>query len=333
MPDVTAASSPATEIPSLGSSLTPEIKAAWDKGEHPTPKAESAPAPESATSAQEGEAVESETAPESETGKPVQETKPKGAEHRKPKPTAEERIAQLEQTIEKIRKGAGLETKTQAEPSPAKPEPKPQPQYTRPKPTTDDKDEKGNPKYSTYEDYVEDLADWKAEQRIAQQERERVAREQAREFKSKVSEAKGRYENFDEVVQPALTAIVSDEAIPQVVKVMLNDSEVLPDLLFTIGSKPEELASFVKMAKQNTGKALRYIALTESLIQEELAAPKAPPKVEKPAEPVTKAPKPPSEVGGRGTAPADTEEEAVKANDYRKASAAWNRRLLASMKS
>lgn len=289
------------------------------------------PKREEAAPSSEAQAAETSPAPEAENKQ--QEKKP--AE--KPKPTAEDRIAQLEATIEKIRKGAGIEKTQKAESSPAKVEqPIQQPQFTRPKPTADDKNKDGSPKFQTYEDFVEDLADWKAEQRWAAQQREQAQQAQARELNAKVAEARSRYENFDEILQPTIDAIVGDTDVAGVVKQMLNDSDILPDLIFTIGSSKEELASFVKMAKENPGKALRYIALTESLINEELEG-KAKPKggdkpKETPAKPQTAAPKPPSEVGGRAASLGDALESAAKAGDFRNFKAEANRRYLAKLK-
>lgn len=253
--------------------------------------------------------TETEIDGESETPKTEQEKA-----ERKPKPTAEERIAQLESTIEKIRKGAGLE-KTQAESSPAKSEPAAQqPPPTRPKPTADDTNQDGTPKFSTYEDFVEDLADWKAEQREVKTKREQQQEAQVKSFNAKVEEARGRYENFDDVMQPAVDAIVNDAKVSPVVKQMLDDSDVLPDLMFTIGSDPAELAKFVKMAKENPGKAIRHIALTESLIAKELEGKSA--GEVPPAKPKTQAPKPPSPVGGASSRAFDVSDESLSAEEW-----------------
>jgi hypothetical protein len=306
--------------------LTSDQRAEFRKtGELPTPKTEdAAPSPEAEPKA--------ETVPASEAEKTQQE-KPAKAE--KPKQTAEDRIAQLEATIEKIRKGAGLKEAQKVEPPATKVEQVEQ-QFTRPKPTPEDKNPDGTPKFSVYEDYIEDLADWKSEQREAKRDKEQAQQAQTRELNAKVESARSRYENFDDVLQPTVDAIVGDAAISPVVKHMLNDSEVLPDLIFTIGSSEKELASFVKMAKENPGKALRYIALTESLIAEELegkAKPTSEAKPEPPAKPQTAAPKPPSEVGGRAASPGDALESAAKANDFRAFKAEANRRAIAKLKS
>ena len=265
--------------------------------------------------------------PEGESDPPKQQETPKA--ETKPKPTAEERIAQLEATIEKIRKGSGKET-PKAESSPAEPKPVQQHPPTRPKPTAEDKKEDGSSKFDTYEDFVEDLSDWKAEQRDVQRERDTAQQVQAKSFNDKLESARTRYPNFDDVMKPTVDAIVGDNAVSPVVKQMLDDSEVLPDLIFTIGSSESDLANFLKMAKDNPGKALRYIALTESLIADELAGTK--PADEAPVRQKTQVPKPPSEAGGRAATPPDALEAAAKAGDFRAYKAESLRRDLARLK-
>lgn len=302
----------------------------------PKPKGEEA----AASSASEAEQAEISTATEADNKQET--TKPK-ADQSKPHLTAKERISQLESTIEKIRKEAGIEKTPKTESSPVHVEP-PQPKtveqapaapLTRPKPTPEGNGPDGKP-YGKYEDYIEDLADWKAEQRWATAQREQAQKQQTRELVARVEAAKARYGNLDEVMYPTLNAIAGDQGISPVVKAMFNDSDVLPDLLFTIGSKAEELASFVKMAKENPGKAIRYISLTESLIHDELSSQKAEKTAkatEPPAKPQTNAPKPPAEVGGRASAPGDELESAAKAGDFRSFKAEANRRYLAQLKS
>lgn len=180
---------------------------------------------------------------------------------------AEKRIKEL--LAENKRLKAESETAKTPKPEPSS-ESKPQlvPQ-TRPKPTPEDKNDDGTPKYKSYEDYVEELADWKAEQRMAVAERERSARDQQRALQAEVEKARGRYDNLDEVMLPALKTITEAQVAPVIMQ-MLDDSEVLPDLLYTLGSDADDLAAFLKMAKSNPGKAIRYLAVTENLIQEEL---------------------------------------------------------------
>ena len=303
-------------------------------GKTPETQPKAAPAP-----AKQSSEAPAESAAASEAAKQQENTEA----HRqaKPKQTAEERIAQLEATIEKIRKGAGIDrTQQHADSSTANPEPKPkpveapQPIYTRPKPKPEGMNQDGKP-YESYEEYVEDLADWSGEQKLAKWQRDQQQQAMAKELNAKIAEAKTRYPNYDEVIEPAVDAILGDKDVVGVVKAMLNESEILPDLMFTIGSKPEDLAHFVKMAKNDPGKALRYIALTESLIREELEGKTAPPAdkvVTPPAKPQTQAPKPPAEVGGRGNTPPDALVAAAQANDFRSFKAELNRRSLARLK-
>lgn len=300
---------------------TAEQRADYRKtGEMPTPPKKT----EEAAPSSEAKPAEISPAPEAE----IKQEKPAKVE--KPKPTAEERIAQLEATIEKIRKGAGIEqrqeTKPQEQPKPIEPQP------TRTKPTAEDKEKDGTPKYKTYEDFVEDLADWKAEQRQAAWERSQQERAQRQELDTKVADAKQRYGEsaFDEVIKPTTEAIVGDRAIPDIVKARLSRSNVMVDLIFTIGGDAKELATFQNLAKTDPFGAIDYIVLTESLIRDELAGKQKsdPP----PAKPQTQAPKPPAEVGGRAATPGDALESAVKAGDYRTYAAEANRRALARLK-
>lgn len=214
--------------------------------------------------------------------------------------------------------------------------PKPQPAQTQSaqqEPTPEDKNADGTLKFKTYEEYTKALARWEVRQELAQQQREQQLEAQQRDLKSKVDAAKSRYPDFDQVVIPATNAFVSDQSISPVVKQMVGESEVMTDLLYTIASNAEEMSKFTEMARTNPGKALRYIAITESLIQNELEGkPQTTAPTTAPVKPQTSAPKPPSEVGGRSSTPADAMEEALRSNNYRAFSAESTRRALARLK-
>lgn len=224
---------------------------------------------------------------------------------------------------------ADLETRKPSEP---KPEPKAEvaPPPTRPKPTVDEKNPDGTPKYKEYEDYIEELADWKAEQREVKAKREAEQSDQAKKTLAKVDEAKSRYENFTEVVKPFVDAL-ADPKIPGVVRAMVDDSEVFADLAFVLAGDDK----FLDMAKTQPGKAIRFIALTESLIAEELAGKPKPADEEAPVKPKTQAPRPPSEAGGRAAAPPDPEAAAIAASGGKltaSVKAEFTRRALAKLK-
>ena len=108
------------------------------------PKADSAPAKESS------EPEKAEAAPDPESGKHTQEP-------RKAKAGAEERIKELLAENKRLKAEREAKTEVKAESSPA-PQPV-QPQFTRPKPTADDKNPDGSPKYKTLEELFEDVAD------------------------------------------------------------------------------------------------------------------------------------------------------------------------------
>lgn len=325
-----AASTPAIEVDrGMMVTMTPdqrtEFRRTGDLPKPPEPPKEEEPAP-SPTETSSEETPNSEPTGEEPAGEPEPPKKPQ--EDRR-KPGAEKRIGELTSEVKRLKQE--LETLKKPAPEP-KEQPKPDPQHTRAKPTADDRDKDGNPKFKTYEDFVEDLADWKAEQRWAASQREQQQQAQQRELNARITEAKQRYgEKFDEVLAPTINTILTNKDVSPVVRTMLNESEVLPDLLFTLGSDDGELASFMQMATGEPGKALRYIALTESLIREELAAKNAP-KKDPPAKPQTSAPKPPAEVGGRAATPNDALEAAAKAGDFRSYKAEANRRELARLR-
>ena len=288
-----SSTAPAVETVELPNSGTPEYAEWRVTGEVSKPKAVSAPAPK----VDEGEAT----------------TPPKQQESKR-RPDAEARIKELAAETKRLK----AELESARNPKTAEMQPKPVQQTSTQEPTPEDKNADGTPKFKTYEEYTKALARWEIKQELAEQERERSQRTQSEEVSKKVKEAEARYPNFKEIAVPTVNAIVKDQAVPAVVKQMLNDSDIWTDLIFTLGSDQKELGAFVEMAKSNPGKAIRYIALTENLIAEELdkgAIPTGRTADGKfaPIEPVDapakrgseSAPEPPLEVGNRGSGTMD----------------------------
>jgi hypothetical protein len=277
--------------------------------------AESAPAEE----IPEGEEPESE--PESEPDEP-QETRGKKGK------TAEDRIAQLEATIEKIKRGARLERKTEV--APVTQQQAPPQNYGewrkdfKPSQWIEDFGKK-NPEAS-YEDATAAMADFLGDVRDQFRSIEQVRQSQAKELNDKVADARARYgEQFDEVLQPTVNAIVNDAQIPAAIKQRINRSDVLPDLMFTIGGDTDELIKFVQMAKADPDAARDHIVLLEHFIKAELAKPaEETPRGDDgkfktaapPAKPKTSAPKPPSPVSGVSTGAFDVSDESLSPEEW-----------------
>lgn len=223
------------------------------------------------------------------------------------------------------------------------------------KPLDSDEFFKANPK-ATYEDFVRAAArqeaKWEVKQELAA-DRARVATESAqKDLSSRVEEAKKRYPDFEQRIQPAVQAITNDQQIPFAVKAVMNDSPVFVDLMYVL-AEPAALADLVQTAKTNPAAAIRKIVLTEQLVQAELAKANGKDKAADAAgddktrdasgkfvssdgkkdaasEPKPRAPKPLSEVGGRGTTPDDALKTAAAANDFRAFEAEEWRRQKAS---
>ena len=301
----TAVTESSTAIPEMEASrgplvnLTPEQRKEFRITGN-LPKADSAPAAPAKT--------------EGESGTPKQQEKPKNEP--KPKQTADERIAQLtaevaakQATIDKIREGSEKKTPKADTSAPAKPETVSQ----SAKPTPEDKKEDGSPKFETHEDYVEALTEWKMDQREAKKALDAAQEAHNKELNDKVEDARSRYGDIDALIQSAANEIYQDPKISPVIKQMIGDSGLIVDLIYTLGNDKAEFAKFTQMAKDNPGKAIRYVALTESLIAQELEAKAKPTEVsEPPAKPRTQAPKPPVEAGGRAATPPDPLQTALE---------------------
>lgn len=257
--------------------------------------------------------VEATEEPEPE-GEPEETKKPQESRR---KPDAEQRIKQLNDEAKRLK--AELDA-LKAPKTEAKPQTQP-----NTKPSPEDKIADGTPRFKTYEDYVEALSEWKADQRWESHKREQAQQAQQKELDSKVSAAKQRYgDSVDDILIPTVNRIVDDKALSPAVKQMLNESDILPDLLFTLGSDEKEFASFLQKAKTNPGWALRYVALMESGIREELASGGEKDRDDKgqftskesPVKPKTGAPKPPSPVGGGSSGAFDVSDESLSAEEW-----------------
>lgn len=270
----------------------------------PAEEAESAPA-----DAPEETADESETEPDPEPDE-AQEPPHKVSPAEKRIKQLLARVKELERQTETVAKpDAKSDSSTASAAAPA----------TRTKPSVEAKDDKGNPKYATYEDYVEDLADWKAEQQVAKYKAEQEQNQALNALKAKLDQARERYEDADSIIFPAAKTI-HDAQIPMAVKEVFSQSEYFPDLCYVVGSDPEELAKFVSLAQSNPRAALAKVFEYERGIKEELAAKttktadetqeKAPVKKQ------TQAPKPPSPVTGGSSRSFDVSDDSTSADEW-----------------
>ncbi len=312
--------------------------------------------PESAPAEKPVEQPKSEEpAPSKETAPDASGDKPQEQPHRKGKDAE----ARLQSILSDLREAglspAQLKTFKQdwqrqqaAETAapPAKPEPtaKPQGSEAPAKPKMAD--------FETYEAYeeardqwVEQMADFKAEQRLKQFTQEQAAAAERQAIKARVDEAKARYgDEAEQTIAQTARALWNDQAIPEMVKSFLGDSPALLDVLYALGSQPDELAAFVELARTNPGAAVRKAVALEGQLppQGEAKAGKPAPQrdadgrfvpaaaAKTPAEKKpTDAPPPPArELSTRGSTPPDEIESAVASGDFRTYMAAKNRRDL-----
>jgi hypothetical protein len=152
--------------------------------------------------------------------------------------------------------------------------------------------------------------------------------------KQQLTEARERYEDFDSKANPVHQELMKP-GISREVFAVINESPVLPDLLYTIGGTEATKADFLDACRNNPGKALRVALLMEQEIVKELGKGKGAAAQDGKAEAATttpkpRAPKPPAEVGGRGAPGEDALMAAAKTGDFRSFDAEQTRRAIAS---
>jgi hypothetical protein len=362
MPDENkvAESSPAAEAPAaIEVPRDPAAYAAWRQtGKTPDagaaaakPKSEApAPSKKESSAARESEAENNAPASEAES-----------QQERKPRSNADTRLAEILADL----KRSGLspsELKTFKRQAQAVEQPKPaqsQSEHTV-KPTESKIDPAApvKPKaeaYKTWEEfeaakdkYHEDLVDYKSQKAIGDYQAQQQQAAANTSMQAKFAEAKTRYgDEAETTIVSAAKSLTGDAQIPAAVRAMFEQSPVMTDLLYAMGSNAPEFEEFLALAKSNPAAAIRKMVLTESLVSAELAkGAKAAPAGSgsgdgakrddtgkfSPAKKVTEAPPPPREASGRSAPPADEAEVAAKDGNFALYRAAANRRDLARLK-
>lgn len=205
------------------------------------------------------------------------------------------------------------------------------------KPTPNDVTENGEPRFATYEDYVDALTDWKTDEKLAAFKSEASKESEAKAkdaeiaqvnkqieemWKAKVNEARKKYADFDEF---ALNKDLPVKA-GSVVDAWCLDSEIGAEILYHFGKNPKELD---KINAMSPFAAAREMTRLEDKLSSSSAGAS---EVKKAIEEVkaTRTPPPAREVGGRGTAAVDEVSKAVADDDVRGYINSANRREIAS---
>lgn len=321
MPDTQV---PAAEPSAAADSYLGDSFKQFDARVNPPAKTETKPENDAepgaaATSEKTKPEEKSKTAAEPGAAKPQEKDK-KNEPLPKDKPSADERIGRLtaEYNAEiKRLEGEIAKLKPEAKPETVKEAPK------RPNPFNwTGTQEEYDKAMDVYEAYVRQQATVDAQNLLRQQATQQ-------ELAVKLNDARARYQDADTRIFPTIKAI-AEAPIANAVKAMINDSEVMVDLVYTLGGDGK-LDQFLETAKTNPGKALREIFVIEGLVREELAKaakkpgakpePKADEKDKKtaPVKPEPRAPEPPDDLGGKATTPNDELDSAVRDGDYTRA--------------
>lgn len=173
--------------------------------------------------------------------------------------------------------------------------------------------------YSTYEDYVEALTDWKTDRKLAEAkenfQQEQQARSQEQEFKknlerynSRLLEVRDMYDDFDEVFGSA------EGEHPDYVRDAIIDSEYGPDIAYYLAKNPKEYQDIVNSSQVSALRKIGRIEHAITLQNEGATATTAQKATGSPAR--TSALRPTKPVGGtvKGTVPPDE----MSYSEYRK---------------
>lgn len=277
--------------------LSAETKSAWNTSKlTPTNGDTATPDKSKATNPEE----KSESAAESGTAKEQSQEK----EPRRNRTSAEERIEQLEATIEKIRKESGINNRQakaekQADTATAKPvEVKTEAKREAPKkpirPKMEDfpvdKYPSAEKAFEAYDaadrKYFDDMDKYYDELRAIDREetirkfKEETQRDVAQqEFNKYLEKAAERYPNLKEIL-PVFAGEIHQamQSLPEQQKSfvplldqMINTSGVLADVLMVIAGDAKTKSDFLASLSTNPAFAMRQFIVTEKLVMEELA--------------------------------------------------------------
>ena len=337
--DTVATPAVAIEIPREGKARTEwQVSGKLTEAKKPSSKADSTTAPP----ADEAQAESgTRTAPEAES---TQEPKKAGKRTSDAGTRLTEILDDLKRAgltpaeLKTFKREAQQEAKkAESQPAPAKQE---APKAKAPvKPNIDDF--KTLAEYDDAHDkWVDEMTSYKATEAVAKMRAEDAQKVAEREFQSKIDEAKSRYPDLIETIEPARQAIFEDKDVHPAVKAMVDASPVFTDLLYVMGKKTDDLKRLTALAKTNPIEALREVVLLDALVREERsgkteekkadASKEEPAKV--PAKRVPNAPDPGYEVSGNNAAPPDVVGGAVKRNDFSTFQQEMNRRSIARRK-
>jgi hypothetical protein len=329
----------------------PAAYAAWRfKGRAPEPKTAD---PASAKPSASGDEPGDNTAPAPEAGTHKQEPKRSTAETRLQEVLADLKRAGLSPSeLKTYKREAQATLAAPAGDKDVKPAPSAAPAPTQPsdllkppvKPNFAQWTGTWEAREAAIEKYHEENSAYQARKAVSDFQTQQAQQAQERELTAKVADANKRYGETagDTIVATAKGIFSADSGVPGVVSALIDQSPVIVDLLYSLGSKAD-VKEFVALAKSNPGADVRKIVLMEQLVQDELAKGAGKPDTAtetetaardtsgrfRPAKTASKAPAPPREVSGHASAPLDAVESASTGGDFKAYSRAANARDLA----
>ncbi len=188
---------------------------------------------------------------------------------------------------------------------------------TRPEPTVNDQNVDGTLKYADYSDFIKDLGKWSAEQTLHESRQREVQQQQTRQIQESIERDRTRYgDEYERVLEPTAGTINSSKSLHSAVKEAIGTSDVMADLIYTLGTDQKTMKELEKLSMSNPVQAIKYIGILEAGIRQELAADASEPAEHAPEPKQTKAPKPPVPVAGPSSRAFDVSDESLSAEDW-----------------
>lgn len=338
-----AAPAPATETPASNgttATLTQDVREAWNKGE-------TGPATSTQDPSKTGDSATPETpsdiAPGAEPGTSPQDKAGKGKtkedSEKRWKELSEDR-GRLQREVEELKRQVSAPRDTRQTSQPAA-ETKPAEVVARPKMT--DVDPRTQKPYADLDNFHEDLAKWATDQAVremdgrqskAQKEQQDRQLAESRKvlidkFNERTAKTREKLPDFDDVALKTPLPIREGS----VADAFLMESDHGPEMLYELAKNVPEIERIQKLNPIAQARELFRLELLHGGLDALKQDPRFAELLTQPVIPVVKAPKPPSEVGGRGTSQPDSLETAAASGDFRRFSAEATRRALASNKS
>lgn len=106
--------------------------------------------------------------------------------------------------------------------------------------------------YNSYEDFIEAIADWKADEKINSSREQSERQTQDKAFNKRFNEGRKSFKDWDSVV-------TDDVSISKAMQTAIKDSDIPADIIYYLGQNPDEADAILELSEQRQIKAIGRI--------------------------------------------------------------------------